>query len=65
LPGGGPSQLTTTASPMAIVALVILLGACAYLWRIGYMRSRAALITVAAVCGVLIYIGFFAMRPPT
>ena len=52
-------------SPLAIVALVIVIGASAYLWYKGYMRSRAALITLAVVVGVLIYVGFFALQPPT
>lgn len=61
----GPSQWTATLSPLAIVALVIVLGASAYLWYMGYMRSRAALIVVAGIVLVLVYLGFFAMRPPT
>jgi hypothetical protein len=31
----------------------------------GYVRSRAALIVIAAIVVVLVYLGFFAMRPPT
>ena len=61
----GPSQWDATMSPLAIVALVIVIGASAYLWYKGYMRSRAALITLAAVVLVLVYIGFFALLPPT
>jgi hypothetical protein len=29
------------------------------------LRSRAALNVLVAIVGVLIYIGFFAMQPPT
>jgi hypothetical protein len=47
------------------VALVLILGASIYLWRMRYLRSRAALITLAAIVGALIYVGFFAMLPPT
>ena len=61
----GVSPWTATLSPLAIVALVIILGAAAYLWYQGYMRSRAALIVLAAIVAVLVYAGFFAMRPPT
>jgi hypothetical protein len=61
----GPSQWTATLSPLAIVILVIVLGAAGYLWYSGYLRSRAALITLAGIVGVLIYLGFFAMMPPT
>jgi hypothetical protein len=52
-------------SPLAIVVLVIVLGAAGYLWYSGYMRSRAALIMLAGIVGVLVYLGFFAMQPPT
>lgn len=61
----GPSPWTATLSPLAIVALVLIVGAAAYLWRMGYVRSRAALITLAAIIGALVYLGFFAMQPPT
>jgi hypothetical protein len=63
--GGAPSSLSATVSPLAIVGLVLILGAAAYLWRMGYIRSRAALIVLAAIVGLLIYLGFFAMQPPT
>jgi hypothetical protein len=62
---GGISPLTETMSPLAIVALVLVVGGAAYLWRTGYLRSRAALIVLVAIVGVLIYLGFFAMQPPT
>ncbi|HEX5239023.1 MAG TPA: hypothetical protein VFW39_11255 [Sphingomicrobium sp.] len=66
--GGGASGSSTfaqTISPLAIVLLVLVIGASIYLWRKHYLQSRAALITIAAVAVVLIYLGFFAMRPPT
>jgi hypothetical protein len=59
------SPWAATLSPFAIVALVMILGASAYLWRIGYLRSRAALIVLLAIVGVLVYLGFFAMQPPS
>lgn len=62
---GGSSAFAESASPLAIVALVLILGAAFYLWRLGYVRSRAALIVLLAIAGVLIYLGFFAMQPPT
>ena len=61
----GASPWTATLSPLAIVALVIVLGASAYLWYMGYVRSRAALIVLAGIVVVLVYLGFFAMMPPT
>jgi hypothetical protein len=51
-------------SPLAIVALVLVLGAAIYLWRMRYLRSRAALIVLVAIIGALVYLGFFAMQPP-
>jgi hypothetical protein len=63
--GGASSALTETASPLAIVALVVVLGASFYLWRSGYLRSRAALIVLAVIVAGLIYLGFFALQPPT
>lgn len=66
--GGGANGLTSwsqTMSPLAIVMLVLVLGASFYLWRQGYLRSRAGLITIVAVVIILIYLGFFANRPPT
>jgi hypothetical protein len=63
--GKMPSQWATTLSPLAIVALVILIGASIYLWRLGYVRSRAAWITLIVIAGVLVYAGFFALQPPT
>lgn len=53
------ADLTGSTQPLAIVLTVLLLGACFYLWRIGYLRSRAALIVLAAVFALLIYAGFF------
>jgi hypothetical protein len=73
LPGGAPvggganasSTFAQTVSPLAIVGLVLVIGASIYLWRQRYLHSRAALITIGAVVAVLIYFGFFAMQPPT
>jgi hypothetical protein len=64
-PGRTESHWSATLSPLAIVALVILIGASAYLWYRGYLRSRAAMITLLAIAAVLIYAGFFALQPPT
>lgn len=61
--GGGSSVAGVGGSPLAIVALVLVLGAAVYLWRMRYLRSRAALIVLAAVVAVLAYIGFFTSQP--
>lgn len=63
--GGGSGAWAATLSPLAIVALVLVLGASIYLWRMRYLRSRAALIVLAAIVAALIYLGFFAMQPPS
>ena len=63
--GAADSSFAQTLSPLAIVLLVLIIGASIYLWRQHYLRSRAALVTIGAIVVVLIYLGFFAMRPPT
>ena len=66
--GGGASSSSTfaqTLSPLAIVLLVLVVGASIYLWHQHYLRSRAALVTIGAIVVVLIYLGFFAMPTPT
>lgn len=63
--GGLSSQWSGTLPPLAIVLLVILAGASIYLWRGHYLRSRAALIVIVAIAAVLVYVGFFALQPPT
>jgi Kef-type K+ transport system membrane component KefB len=73
LPGGvpvgggasGSSTFAQTISPLAIVLLVLIIGASIYLWRKRYLQSRAALVTIAAIVVVLIYLGFFAIHTPT
>lgn len=66
--GGGAnssSSFAQTISPLAIVLLVLIIGASIYMWYQGFLRSRAAMVTIAAIVVVLVYLGFFAMRPPT
>jgi hypothetical protein len=50
--------------PVTIVLIVLILGACVYLWTRGQMRSRAGLLTVGGILAVLLYIAFWA-TPPT
>jgi hypothetical protein len=57
---GSTSSVSTLGQPLAIVLMVLILGSSAYMWRQGYLRSRAALITLVGVVGILIYFGFFA-----
>ncbi|MES2137569.1 MAG: hypothetical protein V4502_10995 [Pseudomonadota bacterium] len=45
--------------PLSIVLIVVIIGAAYYMWRQRMLRSRAALIVLAAVLGVLVYLGFF------
>lgn len=64
-PPGKEGAFSQTGQPLAIVAIVIILGAAAYLWYLGYVRSRAALVALALMIGFLIYFGFFYGNPPT
>ena len=50
--GGGGSYM---AQPLAIVMIVMVLGATYYLWRMRYLRSRAALLTIGAILLALIF----------
>lgn len=45
--------------PLSIVLIVVIIGAAYYMWRQRMLRSRAALIVLAAILGVLVYFGFF------
>jgi hypothetical protein len=54
--GGG----AIISQPVAIVLIVLIIGACAYLWTRGQMRSRAGLLTVAGILLVLFYFAFWA-----
>lgn len=58
-PGGAGGDWSTTMQPLSVVLIVLIVGACYYLWRQRYMRSRAAWIVVAATIAFLIYLGFF------
>ena len=44
------------AQPLAIVLIVMILGISYYLWRMHYLRSRAALLTVGAILLALIFV---------
>ena len=59
--GSGASG--SLAPQVAIVMIVMILGASFYLWRTGHLRSRAALITIAAVIVGLIFLA--TMSGPT
>jgi hypothetical protein len=43
---------------VAITLIVLVLGACIYMWRMGMLRSRAGLVVIAMVLAVL---GYFAV----
>ena len=45
---------------VAIVLIVLILGACGFMWTQGQMRSRAGLLTVAGILIVLLYFAFWA-----
>ena len=56
--GGGSSMV----SQVAIVLIVLILGASFYMWRTRQLRSRAALLTIAAI---VIFLIFLAMSSGT
>ena len=58
--GGESASATLIGQPIAIVLIVLILGATIYLWRQGQMRSRAGLLTVAGLIALLAYFAFFA-----
>jgi hypothetical protein len=53
--GGGSGSMT---QEVAIVLIVLVIGASYYMWRMHYLRSRAGLLTIA---GILILLVFLAM----
>jgi uncharacterized membrane protein len=52
----GPESTQPISQSTALVLLVMVLGISFYLWRAHYLRSRAALIAVAMVVLVLLYL---------
>lgn len=52
------------AQSVSIVLILLIIGASIYLWREGYLRSRAGLVTVAGILLFLVYLGFFAFPSP-
>lgn len=58
---GAPLEVGTgvggsMTQPAAIVLIVLILGASFYLWRMHYLRSRAALVTILAVIIALVFL---------
>ena len=49
---------------ISVVLILLILGGSVYLWREGYLRSRAGLLTVAGILAFLVYLGFFAFPTP-
>lgn len=52
---GATSSLIS--QPVAIVLMVLILGASVYMWQLGYLRSRAGLLTIG---GILVMLGLLA-----
>jgi peptidoglycan/LPS O-acetylase OafA/YrhL len=52
----GPEATQPISQSTALVLLVMVLGISLYLWRARYLRSRAALIFVAMIVLVLLYL---------
>jgi len=58
---GGSAASGSIAPQVAIVLIVLILGASFYLWRMRYLRSRAAIVTIL---GVIIMLAVLAWNPP-
>jgi hypothetical protein len=56
----GVNAGTVISPAVAIVLIVLILGASIYLRAQGGMRSRAGMLTVAGILVVLLYFAFFA-----
>jgi uncharacterized MnhB-related membrane protein len=48
------------SQPIAVVLMVLILGACIYIWTRGQLRSRAAMLAIAGILAVLAYFAFWA-----
>ena len=57
----GSSDVATQpiSQSTALIILFMLVGISAFLWYTGYLRSRAALLTVAFIAAVLAYFAFW------
>lgn len=62
-PAAEGTDWAQNAQSISIVLILLIIGACIYLWREGYLRSRAGLVTIAFILGFLVYVGFFAFPP--
>lgn len=51
----GPEASQPLSQSTAVVLLVMVVGISLYLWRMRYLRSRAGLIVVVMIIGVLAY----------
>jgi hypothetical protein len=56
----GSDGASVVSQPIAIVLIVLILGASIFLWTRGQLRSRAAMLTVAGIIAVLVYFAFWA-----
>jgi hypothetical protein len=48
------------SQPIAVVLMVLILGASIYIWTRGQLRSRAAMLAIAGILAVLAYFAFWA-----
>jgi hypothetical protein len=48
------------SQPIAVVLIVLILGAAIFMWKQGQLRSRAAMLAVLGVLAVLAYFAFWA-----
>ena len=48
------------SQPIAVVLIVLILGASIFMWTQGQLRSRAAMLAILGVIAVLAYFAFWA-----
>ena len=48
------------SQPIAVVLIVLILGAAIFMWKQGQLRSRAAMLAVLGLLAVLAYFAFWA-----
>lgn len=63
--GEATSALAQVGQTAAVVLAVLIVGAAFYMWRLRYLRSRAAMIAIGALVLFLLYLGFFTGGAPT
>lgn len=48
---------------LAVVVAVMIIGAAAYAWRKGQLRSPAAFVTLGLIVAILLFVAFYSPGP--